>query len=93
MPARNEIACMARDHRCFEMTSERRSELRDFALACRVRAALAAEAPYTNFQVSRITSYRGTVKVESVLEDAGQITEIERIVRAVPDVRDVDLRY
>lgn len=87
------VVGLARDHRCFEMTSERRAELRDFALACRVRAVLAVEAPYTNSQVFRITSHRGTVKVESTLEDTEQITEIERLVRAVPEVRDVDLRY
>jgi cytidylate kinase len=87
------VVGLARDHRCFEMTSERRAELRDFALACRVRAVLAIEAPHTNLKVSEITSHRGNVKIESTLDDTEQITEIERIVRAVPEVRDVDLRY
>jgi len=87
------VTTLARNHRCFEMTSERHAELRDYALGCRVRARLAAEAPYANFHVSKISARRGTVRVESSLDEAEQITTIERIVKSVEGVRELDLKY
>jgi cytidylate kinase len=87
------VVSLIRGHPIFEMTEARYAELRDFALASRVRAELAHQAPYADSHVREVSAHDGRVHVEGTLEEAEEITDIERIVTTVPGVREVELRY
>ena len=87
------VASLIREHPTFEMTEARYAELRDFALASRVRAELAHRAPYADSHVREVSAHDGRIHVEGTLEEAEEITDIERIVTTVPGVKEVELRY
>jgi len=83
----------------FTITPRVSQQLRDFALACRVRVALAA-APPTRTLGLTVGAREGVVTVEGEVPDAAMITdisarweaEVRPIVEAVDGVTRVDLR-
>ena len=87
------IAPLVVSHEQFQLTPERLRQLDDFAVACRVRADLAVQAPAANFQIDAVTASEGVVQIQGTLDEAEQILDIERIAAAVPGVKKVDLRY
>jgi cytidylate kinase len=83
----------------FTITPEVRRRLGNFALACRVKAALAAAPPTRTLDLS-VTAEDGAVTVEGEVPDAAMITgisarweaEVHPIVEAVDGVTRVALR-
>lgn len=87
------VTAMVRDHPCFAFTGEHRRALGDFALASRVRAALATTAPTANARVKDITASGGVLTVSGDYDDTDQMQEVERVARSVEGVRNVELQY
>lgn len=83
----------------FTITPGVSQQLRDFALACRVRVALAAAPPTRTLELA-VSAQEGVVTVEGEVPDAAMITdisarweaEVRPIVEAVDGVTRVDLR-
>ena len=86
------IVSVVRQHKGLEFTPEHRALMYDFALASRVRAALATHAPTAGIHV-HVTARDGVVSIDGVIEDAEPLTEVERVAREIPGVTDVQLRY
>ncbi len=86
------VADMVRNHKCFEFTPEDQRAMHGFALASRVRAALAADSATAAVHVD-VHALNGKVSIAGVFENAEQIREVERVARTVAGVSDVELRY
>jgi cytidylate kinase len=86
------LASTVREHKCLEFTPARKAAMYDFALASRVHAAMASN-PHTEVLHLTVKSLNGVVSIEGTLEDDEQIKEVDRVARAVPGVKDVQLRY
>ena len=82
----------------FAITDEVRGTLRDFALACRVKVALATE-PATRSLDLEVAASEGVVSIEGKAPEAAMLThvssrlpqEIRAVALAVDGVRDVEL--
>lgn len=86
------VSAMVRDHKCFEFSLEDQKAMHGFALASRVRAALATHSPTAAVHVD-ISALDGKVSISGAFEDADQMEEVERVARAVTGVSGVELQY
>ncbi|MGC9224406.1 MAG: cytidylate kinase family protein [Terracidiphilus sp.] len=85
-----EIISTAVHQRCFELTPACRQALDDFALASKVRAALAID-PATEELEPEATADRGKVTLKGKLTSVDQLVEVKRIAMEIPGVVDLDL--
>lgn len=83
------IATMARE-RCFEFTPESQAAMDDLALASRIRANLALNAPTSNLEVE-VVARGGVVSIKGKLATMDQYEEVERIAQAAPGVTELNL--
>jgi cytidylate kinase len=83
------IALITRD-RCFEFTPKCQTAMDDWALASRVRANLASNAPTEDLEVE-VEARNGSVCIKGKLSSADQVREVERVAKAVPGVTDLNL--
>lgn len=86
------LVSVVREQKCLEFTEASRAAMYDFALAARVNAALMSNPPTAPLHFT-VRSLNSVVSIESTLETDEQIQEVERVVRSVPGVKDVLLRY
>jgi len=85
----NIVADMARLE-CFAFTPERRAAMKDFALASRVRAALGLDPGTAPLEVE-VRSQSGGIRIQGFVGSRHGIREVERVVRQVPGVRELNL--
>jgi hypothetical protein len=83
------ISSMARE-RCFEFTPECQAAMDDLALASRVRANLALNAPTSNLEVE-VVAQRGSLAIKGRLVSIDQLEEVERVAWAVTGVTGLNL--
>lgn len=76
--------------RRFELNSQRRLAIRDFALASHVRAALGLDPGTSNLDV-QILSAAGRVRIQGFVGSGRGRREVERVVREVPGVLEMNL--
>lgn len=84
------IVSAAVHRRCFELTPACRKALEDFALASKVRAALAV-APATEGLELEATASDGVVSLKGKLATAGQLADVREIALNVLGVADLNL--
>jgi osmotically-inducible protein OsmY len=75
---------------CFAFTVERRTIMKDFALASRVRAVLCLDAGTMKLDLN-VSCRAGVVQVRGFVGSRRGIREVQRVARAVPGVRRLDL--
>ena len=84
------IASAIRRQKCFHFDDQCRSAMRDLALASRVRANVALNPPTAALELE-VTCKDGEARVKGKIATVDQIHEIERVARAVPGVKTVNL--
>ena len=82
---------MIRKHKCFEFTADHQAALRDFALASRVRSALAREAPSVHLR--EVKASRGKVVISLVTDEMEPIQLVDQVANKVDGVGEVELKY
>jgi hypothetical protein len=85
------LCSMIREHKCFEFTDDHRAALRDFALASRVRSALATEVPSVHLRA--VTATRSKVVISLVTDQIGPIQLVDQVASKVEGVEEVELEY
>ena len=84
------IVGMVKRQRCFEFGPECSRAAEDFALACRVKAALALDPATSSFEFE-VTATQGEVSIRGRLAEPLDATEVRRVAEKVPGVVSLDL--
>lgn len=75
---------------CFVWTPERRSLMRDFAVASRVRASLGMDRRTAPLELA-VSCRSGIVSVRGFVGSQTGIREVERVASQVPGIRELDI--
>lgn len=75
---------------CFAWTPERRSLMKDFALASRVRVSLRMDRRTAPLDIE-VSCLSGIVRVRGFVGSQTGIREVERVARQVPGIRELDV--
>lgn len=84
------INALTRASECFDLSPECRDELGDFAVACRVRAALAMNPSTSRLEVEA-SARGGHVSIRGKVTETGEFDEVRRVAMAVPGVTGLNL--
>jgi len=74
----------------FEFTEECLATMADLALASRIRASLALNAPTSDLEVE-VVARQGSVSIKGKVVDLDQMAEVERVARGTPGVAELQL--
>jgi cytidylate kinase len=84
------INALTRASTCFELSTQCRDELEDFAVASRVRAALAMNPSTSHLEVEA-SARSGHVSIRGKVTETGEFDEVRRVAMAVPGVTGLNL--
>jgi cytidylate kinase len=85
-----EIAVTTAKQKCFEFTPECLTAMDDLALASRIRANLALNAPTSDLEME-VVARRGSVSIKGKVVTLDQMAEVERVARGTAGVIDLKL--
>ncbi|HET7841474.1 MAG TPA: BON domain-containing protein, partial [Terriglobia bacterium] len=85
-----EMAATGARQKCFEFAADGRAQLEDFAIACRVRAAL-AKHPATSHLEFEASSREGRVSVLGRVSTVEEFEEMKRVAQGVVGVVALDV--
>jgi cytidylate kinase len=84
------IATLVKAQSCFDFGPECQEVMDDLATASRVKAELALADPTSHLEFE-VHSKQGAIRIRGKLSTPDLLPEVERIVRTVPAVKDVNL--
>ncbi len=84
------VATAARQQKCFEFTAQCQRQMEDLAIASRVRANIAINAPTSHLELE-VSSRLGRVAIRGRVTGTDELEEIKRVARAVRGVAELDL--
>lgn len=84
------INTLIRTCKCFEFTPDCQAELEDLAIAGRVRANVALNAPTSHLEIE-VRAKEGHVSISGKVTETAERKEVERVALAVPGVTTLDM--
>ncbi len=84
------LAAMVRRQKCFQFTADCQQAMENLALASTVRANLALNPTTSHLEVDVIAN-AGAVYIKGKLAQLNELSEVRRVVEAMPAVREVNL--
>ena len=84
------VAGLVRQQKCFEFGPQCQAAMRDLAIASRVKANLALDPATQELEVE-VVAEKGAVWIKGKVSTPGQLSEVERVAKAVAGVTEVNL--